>query len=240
MPSRTWNGSTSNYLDVALGTQGGQSAQCAWIQVDSLGTLGTIFGNRFDAGYAMQITAADELELSFQESGTIYHLNTPLTIAGGASQDYLEVGTPLFVAVNVTHSVGGSPPVTADFYAGQTPETVAFIGSDSAGTFIATNGVQHILIGANNFGSVTAVINAKMMRLGRWTANLTLAEFQSAAACDNNPPQQGSLAFFFPITGASPEPNFTGGPSATVIGTLPVTDSICVEAADQGYFAMII
>src|SRR5262245_21252425 len=109
---------------------------CAWISVNNLGTLGTIFGNRFDAGYAFQINAADELQFSFQESGVIYYLSAPLTIAGGASADFLEVDEPLFVACNVTHSVPGDPPVTADFYAGRSPGTVQFIGSDSSGSFI--------------------------------------------------------------------------------------------------------
>lgn len=239
--SRVFSGSTSNYLIISgQGLSGSVSGQCAWISKDELGTLGTIFGNRFDAGYAFQINAADELQFSFQESGTIYYMSAPLTIAGGASQDYLQVNVPLFVACNITHSLGGSPPVTADFYAGRTPDLVSLIGSDSAGTFVASNGVQSVHIGGNNFGAGAPPsptfdsFKGKLDRVGSWTRTLTLAEYRAVAVC-NAAPSQTSLSFFLDMTGVSPEPNSkTAGTSATIVGTVPVSFGLCSGTTDGG------
>ena len=239
--SRQWNGAEANYILISgQGTSGNISCQCAWIQVDALGTLGTIFGNRYDAGYAMQINASDELQLSFQQAGVIYYLTSPLTIAAGATENFLQAGVPLFVAINVTHSQAGSPPVTADFYAGQTPSTVSLIGSDSAGTFIASNGVQRVHVGGNNFGAAAPpaptfdAFSGYLSNIRCWNINLSLSELRAEAACDSIPSHNVTgdmhLAFSLAITGADPEPNdVVAGNSGTIVGSLPAGPDLCQE-----------
>ena len=233
--SRTWNGSEANYLDTQThGTFYGTSCQSAWIRPASLGLLGTIFGNRFDAGYAFQISAADELQISWQESGVIYYSKMPLTIAGGASQDFLQAGVPLFVAANISGAAPSAP--TISFYAGQSPSTVQLLGTNSgSGSFIANNGTQQVLIGANNFGGIFDAFDGRLQRIGLYAINLTLDELKSLAVCGSTPPHTSDpaeLRFFYEITGASPEPNLVVlGSSALVVGSLPTAGDLCPAEA---------
>jgi hypothetical protein len=231
--SRTWNGSALNYLDTLHGTVGSLTTQCAWIKPAALGTTQTIFGNRYDAGYAFQINPSNELQISFQSSGVIYYLTAPLTIAGGASEDFLQVGLALFVACNVTSATS---PATADFYAGLTANSVALIGSDSAPAAIVNNGVQHVGIGINKWGLTPQdAFNGKLQRVGVWHGiNLTITDLRDVAVCGATPPYNNTepipnLDFFYEITGSDPEPDssITVPFDAVVVGTLPVAEDLC-------------
>jgi len=226
--SRIFNGAETNYLGTTNHVDVGTNANCAWVTVDALGVRGTIFGNRYDAGYAFEINEDDELQISYQSSGVIYYMSVPLTIAGGASKDYLEVGVPLFVGCNIT-SIG--PPAAADFYAGQNAADVEFIGSDTAAAVMAPNGVQGIFIGANNYGVAENALSGALSRVRRWggSTNLTLEEFQQAAQCEGATPQDAECQMFFPMTGAEPEPNSGTGVDADVIGFVPTGGDLCLD-----------
>ena len=226
--SRTWNGSTSNYLETIHGTLNNASTQFAWIRPASLGGNFAIFGNSYDAGYGWRISSANKLEL-FWSNGIVSDANklsVPLLIANAASEDWLQVGVPLFVAISI---VATAPTPIANFYAGFNPATVQLIGSNSGGPPIAPNGVQHLILGGNMYGLTPEMAFAgELDRLGRYGGrNLSLAELQAVAVCEATPPAFG-LQFFYEITGASPELDDGGNHFDAVIhGLLPLGPELC-------------
>jgi len=238
--SRIWDGSVSNYIKLTgQGLFNGASCQCAWIEPASIGVLGTILGNRFDSGYSMRITAANELELFWSTeplvagNWTDYSLKVPLTTAGGASSNFLVAGRPLFVAINVTFS---GAPVIADFYAGFTPGSVQLLGTVSGGHAIAPNGTIACGIGVNMYGLTPQhAFNGKLARIAVITRALTVSELRAFAACGALPPDAdvAITRFFLEITGDSPEPNNYGTSiPGTVVGSLPIADGLCGNVDD--------
>lgn len=218
--SRIWDGQTANYLQTPLhGTFVGPSCQFAWIKVASLNSKHTIFGNSYDAGYGMRISASNRLEM-FWSNGIISDFNTI-----SAALPDLAVGVPLFVAVNIISSI---TPVVAHFYAGLTPSTVALLATVAGGPTIYPNGVVHVALGVNMYGLTPEyAFDGQMAKVGRYQINLTLEELQAIAVCGATPTPLG-LFFYYEMTGEDPEPDLGPfGYHAAVIGTLPVTGGLC-------------
>jgi len=229
--SRFWNGSTSNYLETVHGTVINASTQIAWISPSTLGGNHAISGNSYDAGYGWRISTNNRLEL-FWSNGPVPDFNklsVPLLVADGATEDWLQVGVPLFVAISILVT---APTPSANFYAGFTPDTVQLIGSNSGGPPIAPNGVQHLMFGGNMNGLTPEMAFAGYLdRLGRWGRNLSLAELKAIAVCEAIPPAFG-LQFFYEITGASPELDDGGNHfNAVIHGLLPLGPDLCGVAA---------
>ena len=219
--SRFWDGTTANYLQTSLhGTFYGAQCIFAWIQVAALGSHMTIFGNCYDAGYGWRISNSSHLEL-FWSRGPFYDQYTLRVPVPG-----LTIGVPIFVAINIITTNPG--PTTANFYAGLTPATIAFIGTETSAVGTASNGVQHIALGVNMYGLTPQVpFHGHMAKIGRYARNLTLDELKAIAVCGAVPPVL-ELSFYYEITGASPEAD--SGPfayPATVIGSLPVGGGLC-------------
>jgi len=238
--SRTFNGSVSNYLDtVDRFLFDGASAQCAWIRVASLTGEKVIFGNKhFQAGtsppggYRLVITGSSQLSIKWISGGSAWELSKPLIILGGASQDWLQVGLSLFVAVNITST---SPPPSAEFFVGLIPSGVVSLGTSSGGGVILSNSADKVFVGAvNNIGTPEEAFNGKLQRVGRWGGlNLTLAELKAVAVCGATPPFAASNTFFYEMTGASPEPNTgLGGGGATIVGSLPLGPDLCTGGSE--------
>lgn len=231
--SRTWNGSVANYINtVDQHVFAGTFSHIAWIRPAALGLTNTIWGNSFDAGAGWRINSANRLEL-FWSNGAVYDfhkVSVPLLAADGASRNWLQAGRSLFVAIT-----GQSNPLSANFYAGLTPNEVTFLGNQTHANPIAPNGVQIIALGVNMFGLTPQfAFTGGLDRLGRWqNVQLSLAELKAVAVCGAVPPQPLTNSFFYEITGASPEPNtaFAGGVDATIVGTLPPGPDLCIVNA---------
>ena len=239
MPARHFNGTSSDYLDCSgtfSGTPSGNKASfAAWIQLD-------VAAPQAVNGYV--ILGIEDNPLAFFEDILL------VTNAVGPSEDGYLVCRAASSAAVQTLSLGKLTGqawflamtingTTTKFYAGTSLENIQVLATATSWAGWPAANPQYAMIGKSRSHGLEYPFLGIINQVGLWWGQeLTFQELlEFAGSCANESGSGDNAQLYYPIIGASPEPDLSpNAGSATVHGTT-VVDSICGGSsyADQEF-----
>lgn len=207
--ARDFNGTTDLLSCGTVGdsvmTENGALTISAWMKADTTGEGG--FGRIVDRGAAASASGP-----AFLTTGTAA---LRFSTENGATDMVRQTSASVWTAGTWTHVLltwdGGTTASNVHIYVNGTETSYA---TTTNGGAAATNNATDALVIGNNPGA-TRTFDGKLAEVGIWAAVLGASEIKALAA-GVSPPKvhAGAVAFrYWPIVGASTEPDWSGGGS---------------------------